>query len=552
MTKKLNLIALILILFLAFALRVYKVGENPPALNWDETSIAYNAYSLLKTGRDEWGKFLPIHFLSFGEYKLPVQIYGSIPGIAIFGLNEFGVRITPVFYGTLTVLLIFFLARSLFNNFYIGLFSAFFLATSPWHIHLTRGSFESSFAAFWVVLGIWFLVKGFNKPIYLIMAMLPMALAIYTYNTARVFVPIFLVVTALIYFKDLIKFKQTIIIAAFIFGILMLPLIPFVLSGEGGARYKLVSVTDDPGLVPRINENRGNSKLPEPLPKLIHNKPTYVSFYFIQNYLAHFTPEFLFLTGAPHKQHHVQNIGQLYWVQAPFLVLGLYFIFKKKNKFRWILILWILITYIPIALTQDSIPHALRSLIASGSYQIISAAGLFYFFHMLNKKKLRIFLSAGSSILTVLFIFQFIGYLNNYYNKYPILHSRDWQYGYKQVVEFINQEKDNYDLVVFTRHYGEPHIFTLFYSKYDPLKFQTDPNLVRFETFDWVRVLKFNKFYFPDLGDSGTSYLDILNQYPDKKILFVGKPSDFPENQIKLKTIKLLNGSPVFEVVSKI
>ena len=50
------------IVLLAFFLRFYKVTEIPPSLNWDEVSIGYNAYSILKTGRDEWGVFLPIHF----------------------------------------------------------------------------------------------------------------------------------------------------------------------------------------------------------------------------------------------------------------------------------------------------------------------------------------------------------------------------------------------------------------------------------------------------------------------------------------------------------
>ena len=87
---KITLVALVLVVLLGFVLRFYKVVLDPPSLNWDEVSIGYNAYSILKTGRDEWGKFMPVHFKAYGEYKLPVQIYSSIPGIAIFGLNEFG------------------------------------------------------------------------------------------------------------------------------------------------------------------------------------------------------------------------------------------------------------------------------------------------------------------------------------------------------------------------------------------------------------------------------------------------------------------------------
>jgi len=100
-----------LVVLSAFFLRFYQVTKVPPSLNWDEVSIGYNAYSILKTGKDEWGVPFPLNFRSYGEYKLPVQIYASIPGIAVFGLNELGVRITPVIYGTLTVLLIFSLPR---------------------------------------------------------------------------------------------------------------------------------------------------------------------------------------------------------------------------------------------------------------------------------------------------------------------------------------------------------------------------------------------------------------------------------------------------------
>src|SRR3989304_8783311 len=135
-------VLLAVIVFLAFFLRFYKVTRVPPSLNWDEASIGYNAYSILKTGRDEWGEFLPLHFKSYGEYKVPGQIYASIPGIAVFGLNELGVRITPVIYGTLTVLMLYFLAKALMAKEAPALIASLLLAISPWHIQLTRASFE--------------------------------------------------------------------------------------------------------------------------------------------------------------------------------------------------------------------------------------------------------------------------------------------------------------------------------------------------------------------------------------------------------------------------
>ena len=348
-------------------------------MNWDETSIAYNAYSILKTGKDEWGVTMPLHFKSFGEYKLPAQLYVSVPAIAIFGLNEFGVRVTPIVYGTLTVLLLYLLVQELFKKKTISLLSAFFLAISPWHIQLTRASFESSFSVFWVVMGIWFLLKGLKNPKWLIISMLPFAISVYTYNSARIFTPLFLFVVAILYWKDLWKVKKWFLGAGAVFLVLLLPLVPFVLSGEASARYKLVSITDDAGLVPRIEERRNNSKLPDILTKLIHNRYTYNTFYFSENYLAHFTPDFLFIRGAGHKQHHVQGVGQLYWIQAPYLLYGIYFLLKKKDKSLKILFPWLFLAFIPVSMTNDSIPNALRTLIAVPVYQIFTAVGVYEF-----------------------------------------------------------------------------------------------------------------------------------------------------------------------------
>lgn len=541
-------VALFLIVILSFFLRFYRVTEDPPALNWDEVSIGYNAYSVLKTGKDEWGNFLPVHFKSYGEYKLPAQVYASIPAISIFGLNELGLRITPVMYGTLTVAILFFLGRQLFQSNLAGLAASFLLAISPWHIHLTRASFESSFATFWISLGMWLLVKGFKKKIWFVISMLPFATSAFTYNSARIFIPLFLVVIFFLYRKSLIKFRKVAIISILVFTVSLLPLVPYLLSGERSARYKLVSISDDPGLVPRINENRGHSKLPKPLPRLIHNKITYVSFYFARNYLAHFTPQFLFLSGAPHKQHHVQEIGELYLFQAPFLLIGLWGLIKYKHKFKGLLFSWLFLAFIPVSVTGDSIPHALRTLIAAPFYQLICAFGFLIGLSWLKKYGVKI-KAILAIFLIMIIVFSLDYYFNQYYNVYPYKYSRDWQYGYKQVVEYISHHKDEYDLIVFTRHYGEPHMFTLFYLNYDPSKYQNDPRLVRFETYDWVRVLNFDKFYFPDLGDRGTKFEDIVNKNQGKKLLFIGRNGDFPKEIPRLYSVNFLNGENAFDIV---
>ncbi len=545
--KALNILLLLSIILIALFLRIYKVTQIPPSLNWDEVSISYNAYSILKTSKDEWGQFLPLHFKSYGEYKLPAQIYASIPGIAIFGLNELGVRITPVVYGTLTVLILFFLAKEIFKDSRIGLASAFLLAVSPWHIHLTRASFESSFSVFWVTLGAWLFIKGFTNKKYWLWSIVPFIISIYTYNAARVFTPLFLFVLFLIYRKEILKEIKTLAFCILIFAVSMIPLLAFFLSGEATARLKLVSITDDAGFTLRINEARGNTRLPEPFPRLIHNKVTHYVYVFAGNYLSHFTPDFLFINGAGHKQHHVQGIGELYAIQAPFVILGFYFLFRKKNKWRWLITSWLLLSFIPVSATVDSIPNALRTLLAVIPYQIITAYGFWESCKMLDKKKILCLLLAGITFLAL--SLQMRSYLNNYYHIYPKLYSRDWQYGYRQVVGFIKEHYHDYDLIVFSRTYGEPHMFTLFFLNFDPAKYQNDQNLDRFEAYNWIWVLHFDKFYFPDLGDNGTHYQDIVKANSGKRILFIGKKGDFPGYLPRLLTIDFLNGERAFEIV---
>ena len=106
-----------------------------------------------------------------------------------------------------------------------------------------------------------------------------------------------------------------------------------------------------------------------------------------------------------------------------------------------------------------------------------------------------------------------------------------------------------YYLIVFSRTYGEPQMFTLFYLKYSPENYYTNPNLVRYQAYNWIWVNSFDKFYFPDLGDPGTNFTDVVVANKGKKMLFVGKPIDFPANLPRLLRINFLDGTGAFDLV---
>lgn len=139
---KISSLCLPAILIGALLLRVLFLGTIPNGFFTDEASNAYDAYSILHTLRDQYGEFLPWYFKSANDYREGLYMYLMVPFIKVFGLNPFGARITSAVIGTLTVLIVYHLAKEIFNE-RIGLLSALFLAILPWHIHFSRVTFRA-------------------------------------------------------------------------------------------------------------------------------------------------------------------------------------------------------------------------------------------------------------------------------------------------------------------------------------------------------------------------------------------------------------------------
>jgi 4-amino-4-deoxy-L-arabinose transferase-like glycosyltransferase len=146
-------ILLIIIFFVAFFVRFYGLGTIPDGLSQDESSIGFNAYSILQTGEDEYGKAFPLSFKAFGEYKLPGYVYLTIPSISYFGTTPLGVRFPSAIFGFLTVVVFYFFVKKLTNKTRIAVLATFLLALNPWHIHFSRAAFEVTPALFFIVVG---------------------------------------------------------------------------------------------------------------------------------------------------------------------------------------------------------------------------------------------------------------------------------------------------------------------------------------------------------------------------------------------------------------
>ena len=191
--------SLLLIVFFAFFVRIYKVADNPPGLYWDEVALGYDAYLILTTGRDQHGKIPLTYLTSFGDYKNPLYVYCLVPLLKIFGPTNFTVRLPAVLAGVLTVISIFFLVKRIVpkpDNEKIALLSAFLLAINPWHIHFSRVAFEANLYVFILTASITSLYYALTNLLYLPLGFLFIGLLPYSYHSGKLMVP-FVILSAL-------------------------------------------------------------------------------------------------------------------------------------------------------------------------------------------------------------------------------------------------------------------------------------------------------------------------------------------------------------------
>ena len=185
------------IFILAILLRFIWLDKIPPSLYSDEADQGYNAYSIMKTGKDEHGVFLPVSLRSFGDWKPPLPSYLMIPAIAIFGLNEFSVRLPSAIFGVGSVILTFFLIYEIFrNNIFktkLALLSSFFLTVSPWHILQSRSAMLVIIGLFFLEAGIYLFFKARSQPKFLLLSSTSFVLSIYSYYGMRVIAPLLII-----------------------------------------------------------------------------------------------------------------------------------------------------------------------------------------------------------------------------------------------------------------------------------------------------------------------------------------------------------------------
>lgn len=567
-------IILIFILLIAAFLRLWKLSVNPVSLFGDELDLGYQAYSILQTGRDYNGNFMPIHFHSMAEWRTPLYLYSAVPTVAMFGISPLGVRLPAAIFGILGVLALYLLILEI-GNWKLAIIASGMLAISPWHLQYSRAGFEVTEMLFFLMIGLWLFFKSLKNAVpagrqgkWLWLSVVCLVLTPWIYSTAKLFTPFLLVFLFLMWRKEIMSVEKRNLYKAVLAGLIVgLPIAYGALFGGGAARFNYISVFSDPTTIPevgvarqndaRVRGETGTGLTPTIFDRLIHNKFTKWGETISRNMFQPFSTEFLFIKGDSNTRHSI-GIGEFYMLDAVFLILGLILFFSglASRKTKLLVAFWLLAGVLPAAITRDGGNHATRLILILPPLVFLTAYGLVESYRSLSR--------SSSIILTALYIIlllsSFIFYIHTYWSHYPYASERWWHYGWAPAVSEIKSIDSNYDRVIISMS-GEPAwIFFAGAYSFPPEVWQKEfspDNSV--EVAGFGKISHVGKFYFgspsPDVQIYG------LNRVIDSKTLYLAnakevganlimEPTRVPEGLKLIKIIAFPSGEPAFYLFS--
>ncbi|EKD52872.1 MAG: hypothetical protein ACD_61C00210G0002 [uncultured bacterium] len=516
---------LIIALVIGSFLRLWMLSAVPNGLTWDEAAIGYNAYSILKTGRDEHGAFLPLIFKSFGDYKPGAYIYLTVPMVAIFGLNEFAVRFPSALAGILAIWGVYLLTKEIFidsktKGFKILGFELFpwdlaalALAISPWHVHFSHGAWEVNVFTTLTIFALYYFLRFLKGSSSIFPSLLFACLSLAMYQAAKLLTPLVFLLFLAIYRKDFwqqipvyLKPKKLLLLAPFVlFG---LWIFFGSILGSAGNRLSTLSIFNyKPDLTAKLApiDGAGSGTIP-----LFHNQLQLSTSLVLSRYVYHFSPEVLFYEGPTITERgHVPSLGILNPLEFIWLIFGLIYLSRLIvngthegfDKTPLIILGLLLIAPIPASLTLAEF-STVRALFMTVPLAIISGIGTYYCLSILK------YFSIPLVALYVLLTFYTF---DVYFFHSQTVFASEFNYGYKQVVQAIKDYPAK--KIVFTDVFGQPYIYYVFYTAYDPATYQANNDFVS-GGLDVGRVDKIGNVEFHQFGDS-----DMNTQ---KDTLFIG------------------------------
>lgn len=472
----------LLILILAATLRLTALDKFPPLLTQDEASIAYNAWSILQTGRDEWGSSWPLVFSAFGDAKQPVYIYLTSLIFAIFGWGSGQVRLLSALAGIVTVALFGWWVWLITKNKNWSLLASLLMATSPWAVHLSRMALESNLALTFFLAGQVMLISSHNQPkqrkkYFYFFSAAVMALSAYTYIAYRLVIPIFLLLWSAILWissKRQKKLKNQALVPLIVLVVFSILSLPGWLQGGSTTRWQQVGLLSSDAAAALQFEWRNSChtisyEIGIPWMRFgcvaAWNKFTLPLWLIGRSWLNHVQLDFLFFNGDHNVYRNPLLTGELYFWLAPLYLLGIYHSINKWPRYGF-LVIGTAVAVIPSALTAN--PQAIRlSPLLPFALFLVIIGGLEL------QKKWGKSIQTWFTVLLVLLslawtVFSIPSYLVNSYS-----HSNTWlAYGQQVAVQTKKWTEAGYLVVIDPAVIPEPHIFLAYWNKWDPTTYQ--------------------------------------------------------------------------------
>lgn len=543
---------LFLILLLGTFFRLYRLNEVPPSPSLDEVSIGWNAYSILKTGKDEYGYRFPVLLRAYDDWRPALYVYLTIPFIKVLGLSTTSVRLPAVLLSLTTILGAYFLVKELFKNsrftVYYSLITSFLLAISPWHIYLSRLGHEVGAGLTFSVLAVLFFLKWFHsntlvyrtRIVWLTLTTSFFALSFYTYQSQKVFGPLLILALVLIFRKQLLKFKKEIVFAGLLGLLLLIPILKASLSPGGLIRFQGSSIFSEHTRLKELSALRLARDYQQHsfLGLIFDNQKVAMGLTFLTSYSSHFDPSWLFFNTGE-ERHKIPGLGHLYLWELPLLLVGVYQLIKEKfsKETKLLIFSWIAVAPLPASIATQT-PHGMRAFSLLPMPQILAAIGLIF---LISKFRLEKFLKFLTLTTVLIFFFFNLGYLyHNYFVNFPHEQSEAFQYLLSQTIPYVLSIEDNYQKIVFSNwdNCQQSYMFFLFFSQYNPATYLDQGGTISGGR-DKTHV--FGKYEFRPI-DWGT-------EKKEKNILYVGNTGDFPEGIGSLQTFKLTKEYEAIKVV---
>lgn len=538
-----------LILVLAILLRFVFINTVPPSPSLDEVSIGYNAYSILKTGADEFGYKLPILLRAYDDWRPALYVYLVIPFVAVLGMSAEAVRMPSVILSLISLTVSFFISKELFKKDFkfskyeipvenIPYIVMLLVAISPWHIYLSRLGHEVNLGLTVTVLGIYFFLRAVGSSkrgfVYPSMSAAFFAISIYSYQAQKVIIPLLVLGFLVIFRKKVMENLKGFLIAALVGIILSIPAVVVSVSSEGLTRLHATSVfsPEHPRIQERLLEFAEAKADNNFLEQIYYNRRLNNIDIFLTQYFYHYSPSWLFL-GREKEDHKVPMLGLMYIWELIFFVSGMaVLLFSSLNKrIKLLIIYWILVSPIAGAMTTGA-PHAMRSFTFIPSLQIVTSLGVIFFYvylkDFMNARVLRF--SFFILVLVTVTIFSY-----QYFIVFPRLHSSSFQYPLMKALEDL---PDGKNVVVSNQNaLNQSYMFYLFSEKINPKAYQEAGGSVSGGFAQEHRI--------------GNVVFRPINFQDEKKgAILMGNINDFPENTLG-KKYKALDGQDYILVVEK-